>query len=185
MRPAIARLVGATERPVRGEDFAERAAGIDLAALDQARGEAKQILVERLRARFEHAFFERRDSPALLGRVLDGLDERALWIGFARRFAPYKRARLVLEDPERLRALLGDAARPVRLVFAGKAHPRDGLGKEILRDLARLSRSAEFAGQACSSSRTTTSTWRARWSRASTSGSTRPRASSRPAAPRA
>ncbi|HEX9304389.1 MAG TPA: alpha-glucan family phosphorylase [Thermoanaerobaculia bacterium] len=73
------------------------------------------------------------------GRVLD---PQAMTIGFARRFAAYKRATLVFSDPERLRRLLD--SRPVQLVFAGKAHPADDPAKELLRDVVRWSQSPEF-----------------------------------------
>ncbi|HEY3170973.1 MAG TPA: alpha-glucan family phosphorylase [Thermoanaerobaculia bacterium] len=73
------------------------------------------------------------------GRVLD---PQAMTIGFARRFAAYKRAILVFSDPERLKRLLD--SRPVQLVFAGKAHPADDPAKEILREVVRWSQSPEF-----------------------------------------
>ena len=65
------------------------------------------------------------------------LDPRALTIGFARRFATYKRAVLVLSDLERLRALLNDADRPVQIIFAGKAHPADRAGQELIQPARR------------------------------------------------
>ena len=68
------------------------------------------------------------------------LDPRYLTVGFARRFATYKRATLLLSQPERLRALLLDEHRPVQLVFAGKAHPADDLGKEMIAQIVRFSR---------------------------------------------
>ena len=170
VRPSIAGLVGASDRPVAGEDFARRAGEVELAVLGAARDEAKRVLMGKLRERFEEAFFERHDSPVLLNRILDGLDDGALWIGFARRFAPYKRARLILEDQARLRKLLHDAERPVRIVIAGKAHPRDQLGKDILRDISRLSRSEDFAGRLFVAEGYDIDLARARWSRAWTCG---------------
>jgi starch phosphorylase len=74
------------------------------------------------------------------------LNPDALTIGFARRFATYKRATLLLRDRARLRALLLDSARPVQLVFAGKAHPRDFPGQDFLAEIVALSRDPEFAG---------------------------------------
>src|SRR5690606_4665995 len=63
----------------------------------------------------------------------EALDPRVLTIGFARRFATYKRATLLLSQPERLKRLLLSPERPVQLVFAGKAHPADEAGKEMIR----------------------------------------------------
>lgn len=69
-------------------------------------------------------------------------DPNALTIGFARRFAPYKRGNLLFRDPDRLRRML--RAFPVQIVFAGKAHPRDGHGQEIVAEVVRWSESFEF-----------------------------------------
>ena len=69
----------------------------------------------------------------------DVLDPRYLVVGFARRFASYKRATLLLSQPDRLRALLLDEQRPLQLVFAGKAHPADEVGKEMISQIARFS----------------------------------------------
>jgi len=68
------------------------------------------------------------------------LDPRALTIGFARRFATYKRATLVLRQRERIRALLTDEHRPVQLIFAGKAHPQDDPAKELIQELVHFAR---------------------------------------------
>ena len=71
------------------------------------------------------------------------LDPRVLTIGFARRFAAYKRATLLLSQPARLKALLTSSERPVQLIFAGKAHPADDVGKEMIRQIVQFSRDPE------------------------------------------
>ena len=71
----------------------------------------------------------------------------ALTIGFARRFATYKRAALIFRDPERLRRILNNPERPVQIIFAGKAHPADGPGKSLIEQVYRFSRSDEFRGK--------------------------------------
>jgi starch phosphorylase len=73
-------------------------------------------------------------------RAEEVLDPCALTIGFARRFAPYKRATLLLRDPDRLKRILTDPDRPVQLVFAGKAHPNDRHGKELIRQIIHFAR---------------------------------------------
>jgi starch phosphorylase len=83
----------------------------------------------------------------MLSTILGGLDPRALYLGFARRFAPYKRARLLFSDIERLRRILGAGERPVRILVAGKAHPRDGQGQELIQRIVQLARSPELAGR--------------------------------------
>ena len=72
------------------------------------------------------------------------LDSRALTIGFARRFATYKRATLFLRDTKRLARLLNNPERPVQIIFAGKAHPRDDAGKNLIHEIASLIREPEF-----------------------------------------
>ncbi len=79
--------------------------------------------------------------------MLEPLDPRALTIGFARRFATYKRATLLFQDLERLGKLLGDADRPVQLLFAGKAHPQDRGGKELIRSIVHASRNPNMRGR--------------------------------------
>lgn len=145
--PRVAALLGARERPVRGEDFARRARDVDGAALWRERQAAKRALVEHARRSIERRFVSRNDSPAVLARILEGLDENALYLAFARRFAPYKRAHLLFEDIDRLRGLLHDRERPLRVLVAGKAHPRDEAGKEVLRRVLELSRRDDLAGR--------------------------------------
>jgi glycogen phosphorylase len=93
-----------------------------------------------------HEQAARRKEPAEQLKHLDKvLSPDALTIGFARRFATYKRANLVLKDMERLAAMVNDAKRPVQFVFAGKAHPHDEPGKRVLQQIAELMRDAKFA----------------------------------------
>ena len=80
-------------------------------------------------------------------RTGDDVDPDALIIGFARRFAPYKRATLFLRRPDLLAGLLGDVSRPIHFVFAGKAHPLDATGKGLVADLIRAGTSPEIAGR--------------------------------------
>jgi starch phosphorylase len=93
----------------------------------------------------------RERKGALLGDVAerDGtkLDPAALTIGFARRFATYKRADLLLSERERLSDLLGDAERPVQILVAGKAHPADDAGKGVLQHVAEFARSSGSRGR--------------------------------------
>ena len=72
------------------------------------------------------------------------LDPNVLTIGFGRRFATYKRATLLLTDPERLNRLINDAERPVQFVFAGKAHPKDEPGKRYIQQIANLRKDPRF-----------------------------------------
>ncbi len=96
---------------------------------------ARERLVAHARRRVRRAIVDRGMSPAEAAWADTILDPDALTIGFARRFATYKRATLVLSDRDRLRRLLSDPDRPVQLLFAGKAHPADDQGKRFLQEI--------------------------------------------------
>lgn len=87
-----------------------------------------------------------REQDAHHGRAYDSaaFDPHALTIGFARRFATYKRAALLMRDPDRLARILNNAKRPVQIVFAGKAHPRDDGGKLLIQRIAQLAVQGPF-----------------------------------------
>ncbi|MBA2564019.1 MAG: alpha-glucan family phosphorylase [Gemmatimonadetes bacterium] len=100
-------------------------------------------LVEWVRQRLPQQLERRGVEPQEHAWARQVLDPQALTIGWARRFAGYKRATLLLRDVERLRRLLlGDPARPVQVVIAGKAHPHDDEGKRMIEDLARFAADA-------------------------------------------
>jgi starch phosphorylase len=104
-------------------------------------------LVQLCRRWLRTAAEKRGESGEAVAACDEVLDPRALTIGFARRFATYKRATLLFSDIERVTRLLGDPARPVQLVFAGKAHPQDKPGKELIRSIVHLARSAGLSGK--------------------------------------
>jgi len=107
------------------------------------------------RQKLELAYFSRRrlqsqlarhgESPFVLEELADALDPEMLTIGFARRFATYKRAALIFTDEERLARILESEERPVQIVFAGKAHPADRPGQRVIQDIFARSRSPKFA----------------------------------------
>ena len=84
---------------------------------------------------------------AKIERALARLDPEVLTIGFARRFATYKRGNLIFRNIERLKALFSDSQQPLQILFAGKAHPRDDAGKELIRQIVHLARQAPFNGR--------------------------------------
>ncbi len=109
------------------------------AELWAAHREQKERLVRFVRERLRAQYARHGLGPDELRQVEGLLDPRALTIGFARRFATYKRAALVVSDLERFTALVRNAERPVQFLFAGKAHPADRGGQELIRQLVRLS----------------------------------------------
>jgi len=100
--------------------------------------EMREQLVIEGRRRMKSSWLKRGASPAELGWIEDILDPDVLTIGFARRVPTYKRLTLMLSDPERLKAILFNPARPVQLVIAGKAHPADETGKKLIQQLVKF-----------------------------------------------
>ncbi len=100
----------------------------------------RERLVAWARRRVRAQRMHRSAPQSELDAAAEVLNPDALTIGFARRFATYKRATLILHDLDRLRRILTDSARPVQLIFAGKAHPQDNAGKELIRKITELSR---------------------------------------------
>src|SRR5277367_2700437 len=105
----------------------------------------KSQLIEFVRRRAREQAERRGESAETLIRLSKVLSPDALTIGFARRFATYKRANLILADIERLASMVNDPKRPVQFLFAGKAHPHDEPGKKVLQQIAEMMRDAEFA----------------------------------------
>jgi len=101
----------------------------------RAREQGRERLVTFVRRRLRESALARGASSSSVAWADEALDPRVLTIGFARRFATYKRANLLLSQPERLKALLLSPERPVQFVFAGKAHPADEAGKEMIRQI--------------------------------------------------
>jgi starch phosphorylase len=113
----------------------------------EVRRHLKRKLVSYMRERTRIPWHLDRIHPVqvIASGVL--LDPYALTIGFARRFATYKRANLVLQDPERLLHLINQPGRPVQIIFAGKAHPSDEPGKRLIQKVYRIVKQAEFGGR--------------------------------------
>jgi glycogen phosphorylase len=109
----------------------------------RAREAGRSNLVAFARAHLRKSLVRRGVSAAACGWCDEVLDPRALTIGFARRFATYKRGTLLLSQPERLRRLLLSSERPVQLLFAGKAHPADEAGKEMIRQIVAFASDPE------------------------------------------
>jgi len=99
------------------------------------------------RSRWREQFGRHGRSPEQLREVAGMFDDDALTLGFARRFATYKRAQLAFFDIDRLRDLLGRAEQPVQILFAGKAHPADLPGQDLIQQIVRLSADPGFAGR--------------------------------------
>jgi starch phosphorylase len=104
----------------------------------------RERLVAFARRRLRMQLEQRGAPPAEREQAEEVLDPKALTIGFARRFATYKRATLLFRDLERLARILGDPQRPVQIIYAGKAHPADQEGKDFIRQVVHFARRPEF-----------------------------------------
>ena len=111
------------------------------------RSQLRRRLVGFVRARLANQARESGADPETILQAQNVLCTDALTIGFARRFATYKRSPLVFTDTDRLAKILGDTEQPVQLIFAGKAHPRDKAGQDFARKIHRMSRKDAFQGR--------------------------------------
>ena len=122
----------------------DRVEAIDDGELWETHLTLKKQLIEVARRLASRQAARRAEPTELVGQLNRALSFDALTIGFARRFATYKRANLILRDIEQLAALVNNAQMPIQFVFAGKSHPLDGPGKAVLQEIARLTRDPRF-----------------------------------------
>jgi starch phosphorylase len=118
------------------------------AKLWQMRTSSRKSLIEYARERLSWQLTASGASPGAVDNAKRILDPNALTLGFARRFATYKRPNLMLHDPERLLRLLTNPQRPVQLIIAGKAHPADGAGQTMIQEWVRFIRRPEVRSHA-------------------------------------
>ena len=126
--------------------FADEVLAIPNADVWDAHNAQKARLIRLVRERVLHQLARHGRSPEDLRRVQSLLAPEVLTLGFARRFATYKRADLIFRDLARLRSLVRSADRPVQIVFAGKAHPADKPGQDVLRRIFEISMSSDLWG---------------------------------------
>ncbi|HUL04366.1 MAG TPA: alpha-glucan family phosphorylase [Gemmatimonadales bacterium] len=127
--------------------FFDKVLTLDDAKLWEVHLQMKTALLRAIRDEARRRWAEQWTEALHLVGAGTLLDERAFTIGFARRFATYKRADLLFRDVDRLQRLLVDPWRPVQIVFAGKAHPADDPGKQVLQHVYQLSRQSRFEGR--------------------------------------
>ncbi len=125
----------------------DRVLELDEAKLWSVHGQLKAVLLTFMREEARRRWRDQWREPARLAGAGTLLAPQVLTIGFARRFATYKRADLLFRDPERLRRLLVNPRRPVQLIFAGKAHPADEPGKQVLQRVFAFTRDPRFEGR--------------------------------------
>jgi starch phosphorylase len=134
------------EKPTDLEVF-ERVESIPDSELWRTHERRRERLVSFVRRRFIERSRQRGAAQRELAMAEEVLDPEALTIGFARRFATYKRGTLLFHDADRLDRILNNPDRPVQLLFAGKSHPHDEPGKALIRELVHRSREDRFRGK--------------------------------------
>jgi starch phosphorylase len=127
--------------------FWERLEKIPAKELWEAHTRQKRELAYFARGRLRNQFARHGEAPSVLAELETALDPEILTIGFARRFATYKRAGLLFHDVERLARLIWDEKRPLQIVFAGKAHPADRPGQRVIQEIFQRSRSPQLRGR--------------------------------------
>ncbi|HYJ05281.1 MAG TPA: alpha-glucan family phosphorylase, partial [Chthoniobacterales bacterium] len=138
------KYLGDWEEHLTEPDFWRRVSDIPGAQLWDTHQKLKQRLVDFVRDRVRLARERSGESPESIRSVNRILDPEILTIGFARRFATYKRGALLFSDQERLKRLLNDETRPVQFIFAGKSHPQDEGGKALIQQVYKFSRQHGF-----------------------------------------
>lgn len=107
----------------------------------------KKKLVDYIQAEFKEGWLKNQADPSRIMNMLEEVNPNALLIGFSRRFATYKRAHLLFADLDRLSRIVNNPKRPVQFIFAGKAHPADGGGQGLIKQIVEISRRPEFLGK--------------------------------------
>ena len=107
----------------------------------------KKMLINYIKKAFSEEWLKNQGDPMRIVDVVKKINPDALVIGFARRFATYKRAHLLFTDLDRLAKLLNNPERPIQFLFAGKAHPHDGAGQGLIKKIIEVSRRPEFVGK--------------------------------------
>ncbi|HEY8238703.1 MAG TPA: alpha-glucan family phosphorylase [Candidatus Limnocylindrales bacterium] len=151
IRDLFARFLDADLDDIDGSTNAsrwwERIERIPATELWEAHVRQKRELAVFARGRLRTQFARHGEAPSTLRQLGEAFNPKALTIGFARRFATYKRAGMIFTDTDRLARLLSDADRPVQLVFAGKAHPADRPGQSVIQEIFGRTRAPEFRGR--------------------------------------
>jgi len=120
---------------------------VDPGELWETHNALKNNLISFVRRRLSRQCRRRGESDSVIEAARNTLDPNVLTIGFGRRFATYKRANLLFHELDTIAELLSDETRPVQLIYAGKAHPKDEPGKRFIREIANLRHDPRFAGR--------------------------------------
>lgn len=113
----------------------------------EIRKKLRQKLINYIKRRFSDSWIKRNENPKLITEVTGKLNPETLTIGFARRFATYKRGYLLFRNLERLAKIVNNPEKPVQFIFAGKAHPADKAGQDLIKNIVEVSKLPQFRGK--------------------------------------
>jgi phosphorylase/glycogen(starch) synthase len=139
-----------------GEDFLEHQSDIkrwqkiyevDDSEIWELRNRLRDKMIQYIKSRLKRAMVKRLEDPRIIMEMEENLSSEALTIGFARRFATYKRANLLFRDLDRLAGIVNDPEKPVQFIFAGKAHPNDKAGQDLIKFIVETSKRPELIGK--------------------------------------
>ena len=139
-----------------GEDFLTQQEKTELwnkiydvpnAVIWKLRNQQREKLINYVKERIREAAMRRFENPKITFEITEKLNKNTLTIGFARRFATYKRAHLLFTDLDRLAKIVNNSSMPVQFIFAGKAHPHDKAGQDLIRRIIEVSKMPEFLGR--------------------------------------
>lgn len=143
-------------KKIFGEDYKQKQLNFDMwqevhkvedKVIWDSRKQLKKELLIYLKQRLRDEMTKRQENPKLILQTVDALNDQALTIGFARRFATYKRAKLLFSNLERLEKLVNIPGRPIQFIYAGKAHPKDVQGQELIKKIIEISKTKAFIGK--------------------------------------
>lgn len=143
-------------KKIFGEDYKQKQTNFDMwqavhevddKVVWDARKQLKKELAVYLKQRLMEEMTRRQENPKLTISTVESISEEALTIGFARRFATYKRAKLLFSNLERLEKLVNISGRPIQFIYAGKAHPKDTQGQELIKKIIEISKNTAFIGK--------------------------------------
>ena len=140
-------LLGTANFDQTDRNLWEKLYTIDDKKIYEVKTALKKKLFVNIRKRLQSDMIDKHVSPRTLLNISTHLNDKALTIGFARRFATYKRASLLFRDMDRLARIVNDPDRPVQFIYAGKAHPHDGGGQDLIKRIVEISQMPQFTGK--------------------------------------
>jgi phosphorylase/glycogen(starch) synthase len=128
-------------------DFWEKIYDVPDIRIWEIKQKLRSRLINTIKDRYKENWVKRHEDPKRIVAINRQLSDKSLTICFARRFATYKRAHLLFRNPDRLAQILNIPERPVQLIFAGKAHPNDKAGQDLIKSIIEMSKHPEFLGK--------------------------------------